>query len=369
MNPLVQLSRLGQSVWLDFITRDLLRSGELSRLIVEDGLRGMTTNPTIFEKAIAGSTLYDADIRRLAENGAAGNPGRVVEALAVADVRTACDAFRPLYETTEGRDGFVSIEVSPELAYDTEGTVVDARRLWETVDRPNLMVKIPGTAEGLPAIERCLTEGMNVNVTLLFALERYTEVREAYLAALEQRVRRRQPIDRIASVASFFVSRVDSRVDKALGQKGSEGRALMGTIAIANAQVAYADFTKTFCGDRWDALAKHGARVQRPLWASTSTKDPTYSDVYYVEALIAPDTVNTLPPETLTAYRDHGEPKVRIPQALPSARERLAKLAATGIDLARESAALEKEGVEKFAASWAALLKVVESKAVALLQT
>jgi len=366
MNPLVQLSRVGQSVWLDFITRDLLRSGELSRLIVEDGLRGMTTNPTIFEKAIAGSTLYDADIRRLAAAG--NNPGKVVEALAVADVRTACDAFRPLYETTEGRDGFVSIEVSPELAYDTEGTVVDARRLWQTVDRPNLMVKIPGTKEGLPAIERCLSEGMNVNVTLLFSLERYAEVREAYLSALESRVQRSLPIDRIASVASFFVSRVDGRVDKALtGQ--AEAKALAGKIAIANAQVAYADFTMTFFGDRWEALAKHGARVQRPLWASTSTKDPSYSDVYYVEALIAPDTVNTIPPETLAAYRDHGEPKVRIPQAIPAARELLSKLAASGVKLAAETAFLEKDGVEKFSASWAALLKVVESKGVALSRT
>jgi len=367
MNPLVQLSRLGQSVWLDFITRDLLRSGELSRLIVEDGLRGMTTNPTIFEKAIAGSTLYDGEIRRLAAAG--NNPGRVVEALAVADVRTACDAFRPLYETTEGRDGFVSIEVSPELAFDTEGTVVDGRRLWQAVDRPNLMVKIPGTKEGLPAIERCLSEGINVNVTLLFALERYAEVREAYLAALESRVSRGLPVDRLASVASFFVSRVDGRLDKELLKRGTEGKALVGTIAIANAQVAYADFTKTFFGDRWEALAKHGARVQRPLWASTSTKDPNLSDVLYVEALIAPDTVNTVPPETLAAYRDHGEPKVRIAQAVPTARDRLKKLAATGIDLAKETAALEKEGVEKFAASWAALLKVVESKAVALSQT
>ena len=367
MNPLVQLSRLGQSVWLDFITRDLLRSGELSRLIVEDGLRGMTTNPTIFEKAIAGSTLYDADIRRLAAAG--NNPGRVVEALAVADVRTACDAFRPLYETTEGRDGFVSIEVSPELAYDTEGTVVDARRLWETVDRPNLMVKIPGTKEGLPAIERVLTEGINVNVTLLFGLDRYADVREAYLSALEARVQRGQPVDRLASVASFFVSRVDGRLDKQLIAKGGDAKALASTIAIANAQVAYADFTKTFFGDRWEALAKHGARVQRPLWASTSTKDPSLSDVYYVEALIAPDTVNTLPPETLAAYRDHGEPKVRIPQALPAARERMAKLGTTGIKIEVETAALEKEGVEKFSASWSALLKVVESKAVALSRT
>jgi transaldolase len=247
--------------------------------------------------------------------------------------------------------------------------VVDARRLWEAVDRPNLMVKIPGTKEGLPAIERCLTEGISVNVTLLFGLERYAEVREAYLSALEQRVQRGQPVNRLASVASFFVSRVDTRLDKELPKKGPEGKALVGQIAIANAQVAYADFTKAFCGDRWDALARHGARVQRPLWASTSTKDPSLSDVYYVETLIAPDTVNTLPPDTLAAYRDHGEPKVRIPQALPAARERLAQLAAVGIDLKQESAALEREGVEKFGASWTALLKVVESKAVALSRT
>ncbi len=366
VNPLVRLGELGQSPWFDYITRDLLQTGELQRLIAQDGLRGMTTNPTIFEKAVAGSDRYDADIRSLADSEL--KPGDIFETLAVADVRQACDMFLPTYDATEGRDGFVSIEVSPELARDAEATVREARRLWEAVDRPNVMIKIPGTKEGLPAITRCLARGLNVNVTLLFSVERHREVMEAFLVALEQRRGRRDPINRIASVASFFVSRVDTKLDPMLEQAGSAAaRELRGKIAIANALVAYEAFQQTFRGARWEALAREGARVQRPLWASTSTKDPALPDVYYVEALIAPDTVNTLPPETFAAYRDHGRPQVRITeQTIAEAKERLSALAGLGFNLQDVTQALESEGVQKFSASFTALLAGVGQKAMAL---
>jgi len=364
-NPLVQLGALGQSPWLDYITRDLLQSGELSRMIANDGLRGQTTNPTIFEKAVAGSDRYDADIRALADEGL--TPGEIFEALAVADVQTACDMFRPLYNSTNGGDGFVSIEVSPELANDTEGTVREAERLWAAVNRPNVMIKIPGTQEGLPAITRCLARGINVNVTLLFGIGRYREVMEAYLKALEQRRAKREPLNRLASVASFFVSRVDTRLDSILDKHAdASARALRSTIAIANAVVAYDAFLQVFRGPRWDALAKDGARVQRPLWASTSTKDPKLPDVYYVEALIAMDTVNTLPPDTLKAYRDHGEPKARILDQLAQAQARLSALAKAGIKLEEHTTFLEIDGVEKFKASFTTLLAGVGNKALAL---
>lgn len=365
VNPLVRLGELGQSPWLDFITRDLIESGELRRLIDADGLRGMTTNPTIFEKAVAGSDLYDEEIRRLAAD--AVEPDRIFEMLAIADVRRACDVFRPLYDYSSGRDGFVSIEVSPQLAYDSEETIRAARRLWRAVGRPNVMIKIPGTREGLPAVFACLLRGINVNITLLFAVERYAEVIETYCAALEGRAARGEAIDRIASVASFFVSRIDTKVDPELDALGKEdARKLRGTIAIANAQVAYEKFEQAFSGHRWDALAKKGARAQRPLWASTSTKDPAYSDVHYVEPLVAPGTVNTMPPETLAAYRDHGNPQVRMHESLPTAKAQLRALSALGLDLGRVTRALEEEGVAKFAASYAACLSVVETKAAAL---
>jgi transaldolase len=365
-NPLIQLGLLGQSPWFDSITRELLQTGELRRLIAEDGLRGMTTNPTIFEKAVTGSDHYDADIRALADSGL--KPGEIFETLAVADVRTACELFLPLYGASEGSDGFVSIEVSPELANDTDATVREARRLWEAVDRPNVMIKIPGTQAGLAAITRCLTRGLNVNVTLLFSVERYRQVMEAHLTGLEQRRARREPINRVASVASFFVSRVDTKLDPLLEKSGdAAARGLRGTIAIANALVAYEAFQQTYRGPRWDALAREGARVQRPLWASTSTKDPALPDTYYVEALIAPDTVNTLPPETFKAYRDHGRPEVRISeQAVSEAKQRLATLAAAGCNLEDVTRALETEGVEKFSASFSTLLNGVGQKAMAL---
>ncbi|MBI4421373.1 MAG: transaldolase, partial [Gemmatimonadetes bacterium] len=347
------------------ITRDLLDSGELQRLIERDGLRGMTTNPTIFEKAIGEGDRYDADIRRLAEQGLA--PAAIFETLAVADVQRASDIFRPVFERTHQQDGFVSLEVSPQLAYDAAATVREARRLWTAVNRPNTLIKIPGTAAGLEAVERCLGLGINVNVTLLFGVPRYEKVITAYLAALQQRMVRDMPIDRLASVASFFVSRVDTKIDPVLTRIGTpEARALAGTIAIANAQVGYEKFEQAFRGSEWRLLARKGARPQRPLWASTSTKNPAYQDVVYVEALIAPHTVNTLPPDTLAAYRDHGSPAVRIPEQLPEAKQRLEALGRVGVDLTAATAELEREGVEKFAASYTQLLTVVEQKAAQL---
>lgn len=350
-NPLRRLGEHGQSPWYDFITRDLIASGELARLIREDGLRGMTTNPTIFEKAVAGSDLYDADIRRLAGEGR--TPAEIFEALAVADVRAACDLFRGVYEESGGFDGLVSIEVSPTLAHDTEGTIREAERLWHQVERANVMIKIPGTREGLPAITHCLAQGINVNVTLLFGVPRYREVVEAFMAGLEQRHKAGRPIGAIASVASFFVSRVDGKVP---GFKA----------AIANAALAYQAFEELFSSARWEALAARGAMDQRPLWASTSTKDPALPDVYYVEALVAEETVNTLPPATFAAYRDHGQPELRIREALAAAPALFADLARRGVDLDAITAALEAEGVRSFAASFESLLGVIEKKAAVL---
>jgi transaldolase len=362
-NPLVRLGELGQSPWYDYITRDLVMSGELARLIREDGLRGMTSNPSIFEKAIAGSRLYDEEIRAQVEAGA--RPQDIFERLAVADVRAACDAFAGVYQTTGGDDGLVSLEVSPTLAHDTAATVQEAVRLWAAVDRPNAMIKIPGTAEGLPAITECIARGISVNVTLLFSVERYSQVMEAFQAGLERRAEAGQPLRPITSVASFFVSRVDGKVDPALDRLGDPKR-LRGRIAIANACAAYRRFEQSLATPRWERLAAAGARPQRPLWASTSTKDPTYSDVHYVEPLIAPRTVNTLPPETFAAYRDHGRPAVRIAEGMAEAPVLLGELAAVGIDLRAVTRELEVDGVAKFAASYASLLAGIEAKAGAL---
>jgi transaldolase len=359
MNPLVRLGELGQSVWYDYITRHLVASGELNRLIQEDGLRGMTSNPTIFEKAVGGSQLYDDDIRRLSEQGK--SPADIFESIAVADVQTACDAFAPLYLDSGKRDGFVSLEVSPRLAQDGDATLQEARRLWKALSRPNAMIKIPGTQAGLSAITGAIAAGINVNVTLLFSVERYREVIEAFLQGLETRVSQRLPIDSVASVASFFVSRVDGRIDPQLDQLTDAG--LRGKIAIANAAVAYRTFGESQATQRWARLAAAGARAQRPLWASTSTKDPRYPDVYYVEALIAPDTVNTVPPETLDAYRDHGRPSVRINEAMEAAPVQLEALRKVGIDLSAVTRELEDDGVAKFAASYASVLSGIEAKA------
>jgi transaldolase len=366
-NPLIRLAGLGQSPWYDFITRDLVTSGELARLIAEDGLRGMTTNPTIFEKAIAGSDLYDEDIRRLGAEGK--RPAEIYEALAVADVRAACDLFLPVHHLSGGLDGLVSVEVSPALAHDTSATIAETERLWERIERPNVMIKIPGTREGLAAITHCLADGINVNVTLLFAVSRYREVVEAFFRGLERRAATGHPLTGVASVASFFVSRLDGKVDPLLDKLAPSLGAVSpprSRAAIANAAVAYAAFEELFSSPRWQALARQGALVQRPLWASTSTKDARLPDVYYVEALIAAHSVNTLPPATFSAYRDHGRPEIRIHAEMARAEATLRQLADLGIDLDEITRTLEVEGVASFAASFESLLKVVEQKALAL---
>ncbi len=363
-NPLKRLGELGQSVWYDFIRRDLYRGPELERLIEQDGLRGMTSNPTIFQKAIAGSALYDEDIRSAAAAGKA--PAAIFESLAVTDVRAAADAFRSVFDSSSGGDGFVSIEVGPHLARDTEGSIAEARRLWAECGRPNVMVKIPGTREGIPAIRRCLAEGVNINITLLFSVARYREVMDAYLSALEERAGRGQAVDGVRSVASFFVSRVDTNVDAkldALTKAGNPKAArLRGKLAIANARVAYEAFDDVFGAARFAALKKKGAKLQRPLWASTSTKDPAYPDLYYVEALVAPDSVDTMPPETFDAYRDHGDPKVRIHDDLAGAHEVFRALAELGIDAEEVARELEEDGVKKFSDSFDGLLRAIADK-------
>ncbi len=362
MNPLARLGELGQSPWYDYITRDLVTSGELDRLIREDGLRGMTSNPTIFEKAVAGSPAYDDDIRRLGQEHRTA--AEIFETLAVADVRAACDVFADLHRTSGGLDGQVSLEVSPTLAYDTAATIREAERLWAAVDRPNAMIKIPGTEAGLGAITHCIARGISVNVTLLFAVERYAAVIEAWLAGMEQRLDEGLPLEPVASVASFFVSRVDGKVDPLLDRAGANDPSpLRGQIAIANAAAAYRLFEWSLGTPRWDRLVKAGARPQRPLWASTSTKDPRYPDTYYVEALVAPRTVNTLPPETFVAYRDHGSPAVRIREAIAKGPAQMKALATAGIDLAAITRELEDDGVSKFAASYQSLLAGIDAKA------
>jgi transaldolase len=366
-NPLLRLRELGQSIWLDYIRRDLFQ-GELERLIADDGLGGMTSNPTIFDQAISDTDLYDQLIR---DSHGGHAPDVVFERLAVADVQEAADHFRPLFDSTEGRDGFVSIEVRPSLAYDTEGTIEEVRRLWQACDRPNVMVKIPGTADGLPAIRQCLAEGININITLLFSIDRHVEVMDAWFDAFEERVAAGKSVSRLASVASFFVSRVDSKVDGLL-QKRIETTsdaaererlsALLGQIGIANARVAYERFEERFRSSRFADLEAAGARLQRPLWASTSTKNPEYPDVYYVESLVAPDSVNTLPPDTLDAYRDHGEPEVRIRNDLEGAHRMLDELGALGIDYDQVTRELEEEGVRKFTASYDSLLETIREE-------
>jgi transaldolase/glucose-6-phosphate isomerase len=357
------LLELGQSVWLDYLRRGMLRSGELQSLI-EDGLRGMTSNPTIFEHAIGGSSDYDATLRVLATSPKSDL--EIFEQLAVEDVRQAADLFRPVYDATEGRDGFVSLEVSPTLARDTERTIAEARRLWAQVDRPNVMIKVPGTREGWPAIERLLTEGVNINVTLLFSLEHYRQVAEAYMRALEARTRSGKPIDRLASVASFFVSRVDTETDRRIDAKGGALLDLRGKVAIANAQLAYAWFRESLQDARWQQLASAGARPQRLLWASTGTKDPAYSDVLYVDTLIGPDTINTMPPATLQLFEDHGTVARTLPEDASEAGIVMDRLAAGGIDFADVTRVLEDDGIEKFAKSFETLLGVIGSKRKAL---
>lgn len=370
-NPLYAVGRQGQSIWFDTISRRLVRDGGLKDLVDRYAVVGVTSNPTIFEKAIAGSSDYDAEIRTLAEAGHAAPA--IYEQLATDDIRAACDVLLPLYEQSGHVDGRVSIEVSPYLARDAEATIVEARRLWQSVDRPNLMVKIPGTPEGLPAVEQAIAEGMSINVTLLFAVSLYEQVMEAYLRGLERRVADGQPIDQIHSVASFFVSRVDTMVDKELEAKiaaagdpaeQAQLRGLLGKAAIANAKQAYQAFLGVFSGPRWEALKAKGANLQRPLWASTSTKNPAYPDTLYIAELIGPDTVNTVPENALLAFADHGVVRgATILEGLDEAQAALAGLAAAGIDMGDVTERrLVDEGVRSFAGSFDTLLGAIQQK-------
>jgi transaldolase len=372
-NPLEALHAAGQSIWYDNIRRGLLTSGEMQRLIDDDFVTGITANPTIFDKAIEGSSDYDVAIQDLAGRGLSDI--QVYERLATDDVRAAADLFRPVYERTNGADGFVSIEVSPKLAHDTNGSIEEAKRFWAVIDRPNIFIKIPGTPEGYGAIEELLAEGLNVNITLLFSVEAYDQVVEAYLKALERRMNAGQPVDRIASVASFFVSRIDTLVDKLiedkLEQSTDEGqqevfRGLLGKVAIANAKIAYEHFLKAFGSDRFARLRAAGARVQRPLWASTSTKNPAYRDVMYVEALIGPDTVDTMPPQTIVAFRDHGKVARTVDSGLEQAHAVMADLEKSGIDMAEVTAQVLQEGVKSFEDSFAELASAIDGKLGAL---
>ncbi len=372
-NPLLKLRAFGQSIWLDYIRRLMITSGELKKLIQEDGLLGVTSNPSIFDKAIAGSHDYDEAIRILALEGKRLED--IYLELAVEDVQQAADLFRPEYDQEEGRDGFVSLEVNPRLAHDTAATIEEARRLWARLERANVFIKVPATLEGLPAIQQLISEGINVNVTLLFGLPRYQKVAEAYIAGLEKRVARGQPLEKVASVASFFLSRIDVLVDPLLekimatwGPQAKTAANLRGQVAISSARVAYAMYKRIFASERFRALAAQGARPQRLLWASTSTKNPAYSDIMYVEPLIGSDTINTMPLETINAYRDHGNPAPRLEKDLEKATSILQRLPELGIDLPKVTQQLEDEGVEKFIKPFDSLMRTLEGKLLAALK-
>jgi transaldolase len=353
----------GVSPWSDQISREMLDSGELARRIEEDSITGVTSNPSIFAKAIVGSVHYDDQMEELTKRGA--SPEEKVASLMTADIQRGCDALRQVYDSTDGRDGFVSVEVTPNLAHDSEATVAEAREWVKRIDRPNLFVKVPATQSGLPAIERLIGEGISINVTLIFSLDRYRTVMEAYLAGIENYVGQGGNPTRVASVASFFVSRMDSEVDSRLDAVGSEpALALRGKTAIANAHLAYRAFLDTFTGERWQTLVDKGARIQRPLWASTSTKNPDYPDTLYVDQLVAPHTVNTMPIETIDAYQDHGRrPNAFGPEEMARAKTTLAAMADVGVDYDDVMDTLETEGVDKFIASWDEVVADVNQEA------
>ena len=366
MNPLVELHKFGHSFWYDNIHRRMLTSGELKRMIDEDGLRGMTSNPTIFEKAIAGSADYDDAIRELVGRGL--EVVEIYEALAVADIQAAADLFRPLYDRENGNDGYVCLEVSPKLAHDTQATIAEARRLWNSVGRPNLMVKVPATPAGIPAIEHLIAAGLNINVTLMFARETYDQVAAAYIRGLEQRAREERGVRETASVASLFVSRVDTAVDKILQQAGAPEE-LRGKAAIANSRLLYQSYKEIFHGPRFAALRTSGARPQRLLWGSTSTKNPNYSDVMYVEALIGQETVDTMPDATIAAFRDHGKARATLEEGMEEARGTFERLAQAGVDVPAVMQQLQDDGVRLFADSFDKLMQSLASKREALLGT
>lgn len=358
MNPLNEIRQLDQSIWLDLLDREIMNSGKLQNLIDNDDLRGLTSNPSIFQKAISGSEDYDADIVKLA-NETDNNPAIFLD-LAIADIQRAADLFKPVYDKTGGKDGFVSLEVSPFLARDTDGTIEQARDLWKRVDRKNVMIKIPGTKEGLTAIRECLCEGININVTLLFGLPRYKEITEAYMGGLEDRLKDGNSIENISSVASFFLSRIDVMVDPLLEEKGAQN--LKSKVAIASAKKAYQIYLEMIESDRFKKLEEQGAQRQRVLWASTSTKDPALSDVLYVESLIGKDTINTLPLETIDAFRDHGKAAKILTTDLDEADRILAEVKEKGIDMDEITQKLENEGIEKFNEAYEKLLKSIRDQ-------
>lgn len=366
-NRLQRLHDAGQSIWLDFIERAILRNGDLERRIREDALTGMTSNPTIFEKALAEGVSYDDQLRGAPD---AHTSLELFELVETSDVRDACDLFMPVYESTGGADGYVSIEVSPVSANDANATIAEAQRLWSMVDRPNVMIKVPGTAQGAIAVRTLIGAGLNVNITLLFSIDAHRRVIDAYLAGLEDRLVAGKPVDRIASVASFFVSRVDTEIDKRLNELAAAAPddrkeailSLRGKAAVANAHLAYELFRAEFSGPRWAPLAAAGARVQRPLWASTSSKNPSYRDVIYVEELVGPDTVNTMPPATIDAFRDHGEVRRSVDENVDAARQTIAELGKVGIDLGQVTDKLLTDGLASFQKSFDTLLGGLEKK-------
>lgn len=367
-NPLKQLLDYGQSMWLDYIRRDLFTSGKLKQLITEDGLRGMTSNPSIFEKAIGDSSLYDDILHSLASKKNLTTTD-IYEQIAIRDIQDAADALRPVYEQSKFRDGYVSLEVSPYLALKTQETIDEARRLWKAVDRKNVMIKVPGTAQGLPAIRQLIGEGININVTLLFAQDVYEKVAEAYIAGLEDLAARGGNLKTMASVASFFISRIDTLVDSKIEEKLKSTtdatqqallKSLLGKVAIANGKLTYQRYQKIFSGPRWQALAAKGAQTQRVLWASTSTKNPHYRDVIYVEELIGPDTVNTMPPATIDAFRDHGKLRNSLTEDVPAAAKVMDNLAQAGISIKEVTDKLTQDGVKLFADAFDKLLEAVK---------
>ncbi len=372
-NRLNDLEALGQAVWLDNLERGFLRDGGLRKLVEEDGLTGVTSNPSIFEKAMGHGDVYDDGFKAFLGKADASVQD-TYEDSAIADIKAACADLRPVYDRLDGRDGYVSLEVSPYLADETDTTIEEARRLWKSVDEPNLMVKVPGTKSGTPAIRQLLEDGLNINVTLLFSMEAYQAVAEEHLAALEARVTKGEPIDRIASVASFFVSRIDAKIDKAVDGLVKEGdgeaealKAVRGKTAIANAKLAYAWYGDLIASDRWRALAAKGAMPQRLLWASTGVKDEAYPDTLYVDSLIGPDTVNTMPPKTMDAFRDHGAAKATLTEGVDEARHVLAEVKRLGLDLDKVTDGLVPDGVKQFADAADALLGAVAGKRAAFL--
>ena len=370
-NPLIQLETLGQSVWLDSISRKLIKSGDLRKLIENDGLSGLTSNPSIFYKAISGSSDYDIEIRTLAIAGK--DPKSIYETICIKDLQMAADEFLPRFKSTDGRDGYVSMEVDPNLAYNTKGTIEEARRLWVALSRPNVLIKVPATMEGLPAIQQLISEGINVNITLLFGLPRYREVAEAYIAGLQTLVEKGKPLSHVFSVASFFVSRIASAVDPieeqylaSHGEQAHFGTYVKGHVAISSAQIAYKMYKEIFGSEEFRKLAGKGAQPQKLLWASTGTKNPEYSDIKYIEALIGDNTINTVPPDTLDAYRDHGKPEARIELDLKQADWVMSVLPELGIDIDKITQQLESEGVDKFIKQYEMILtsisKVLDDK-------